>query len=212
MGGRRRKGSTGRLPKALPQQKIVQTLHVGAGESIAHIERAAERFPHKRYAVVDDLYCYGRFKELRKKLEGAGISVYPNKIHEAVKMMRENGIMARHINFDMPYPRAAFYRFSQLFREIAKGGILLPNGKIFIKSESCNFLNEVGEIAARFGLKAKPPKLFLSREMLRKQKRGSAVNITDTMRRVLHKGKTIYLLEITLGLKKAAKSTRQQEQ
>lgn len=177
----------------------IQTLDYGSGAG-EYLKRQKQNNPARNYAVVDQLYASGNALEKRaRELESHGIRVSPS-IEELIHELRAEGTKVRHFNIDMPYGLQfahghdkKVHFFHSILEAIPK--VLLPNGKLWITTESHSNLEELAKMAKVAGLKVRELKSFDKEKFPRMQLR------TETMRNT--KYSVIYRLEITYGLKKA---------
>lgn len=152
-------------------QNVFQTVDVGTGRGY-RLESIAKRFPNRKYVAVERLFRYPehewsgsttsppRIPALKK----AGVVVMPQDLRTFIDYMKRHGQRTRYINFDMPIPGGFThikeylrdrYGFRKLFANVPH--ILLPNGKIFVKTENLDFIGFLQRLAERQGLKTRPP-------------------------------------------------------
>mgnify|MGYP001612625527 CR=1 FL=1 len=150
---------------------VFQTVDVGTGRG-NRLESIAKRFPKRKYVAVEKLFkdpehdllwstaASPRIPALKK----AGVVVRPQELRSFIDYMERHGQRTRYINFDMPIPGGFTqfkeylgdrYGFRKLFANVPK--ILLPNGKIFVKTENLDFVDFLQRLAKRHGLKTRPP-------------------------------------------------------
>ena len=181
------------------------------------MERQAERFPKRKYAAVD--YLLGPasfFSSNRARLQGKGVRV-GETVQEFLQGMIARKERARHLNMDMPYPfdtsaysstsREAFVHALNVLPHV-----LLPNGKLFVTSESLLTIHMIQELAAKKGFSVRRlrviPPLYPpgytpkhARELREKHPDYYHPGMTWTFADA-----PIYRLEITYNLKKAIPS------
>ncbi|MEI7961434.1 MAG: hypothetical protein WCI04_03790 [archaeon] len=97
----------------------------------------------------------------------------------------------RHLNFDMPYELKE-YDFDYLLSKVPK--ILIPNGKIFIASNSRSVIRDAMKLAKKHGISARiKPSV---------QENGLRTHFMQRMTEIgIHK--EIFRVELTYGLRKA---------
>ncbi len=191
--------------------RVLQTVDVGS-DAAHYIRRQAALFPRRQYAVIDKVYkarSFDRFFEgelsnissqsFIRDLEKNGVHVFSSNLVKAIRAMKRAGVRVRHFNFDMPNPHGTSNRYGLhfFFRELPH--VLLPNGKVFIHSESTITLQQIRALAVSFGFrvrnrKPRPREGFRTRFMIELG------------------GSELPFLEITFGLKKAVPSKAQRRQ
>jgi hypothetical protein len=149
---------------------VFQTVDVGAGRS-EYILRQVKRFPDRNYAVVDPVYA--EFTEhdgsptskLLTELKNRNVTVSKQRLERFLQTMKDNGLTARHFNFDMPENNDARstsiieqYSLKNFFSLLP--GVLAPNGRISFTSESGRGLHEVRNLAIAHGLIAGPVRML----------------------------------------------------
>lgn len=191
-------------------KNVIQTVDAGSGFSPWLLGQARKHGAGSRprsYAAVDPRYAENgkmtrRMLAFKKNLETAGVRVEPLRLEEFIEKMKEEGLRTRHVNIELPASGGLGFggvggekltvdslNLQKLFAEVQK--ILLPNGKIYITSESDRFLSAAEKLAGRYGLKTRRLK-GLSPEAQRTEVGILIKSVWPIMR-----------LEITYGLKKA---------
>lgn len=143
--------------------KVFQTVDVGAGYGYWMQDQALGH-PQRKYAAVDPHLkpgtTYGEEPEGTTgpyhELVNAGVTVHPHKLETFIDRMLEEGTKTRHFNFDMPSAVADTsrqYNLAKLFANAHR--LVVPNGKIYFKSESRGTLERIMLEAKRHGLFAK---------------------------------------------------------
>ena len=148
--------------------KVYQTVDVGTGEG-QRLESIARKFPNRNYVAVDPalhekhLEGMGLHRNTVERLTQAGVEVRPQKLRIFIDRMKRQGQKTRYVNIDMPawgtegYGNTRWidrYGFRKLFANARH--ILLPNGKIFIKTENQHFAEWLKKLAEKHGLKTRP--------------------------------------------------------
>jgi len=179
---------------------VFQTIEVGSGRG-EFVESRAEKHPHRRYAAVEPNYAPGSLSEVmnirREKLrQQPNISLYSQRIEHALDEMRKEGIRARHMNIDMPIPIEARTEYLKMWKKIFELAphILLPNGSIFVSSESTETLKTISEMARKAGFRVRALKPIQESAKTRR---------TYFMEYFHDSEYKIHRLQITFGLKKA---------
>jgi len=193
---------------------VFQTVDVGAGTG-EWIKKKARRFPSRTYVAVDPQYSLAKslsflllYPSVRKRvklktqlLSKRGVVVEPKTLVAFLKTMVKRKQKTKNFNIDMPTLPFEDYTFEFLFMNISR--LLLPNGKIYVKSEMQSKLGQLKRLAERYGLKVSAVKPLPEMPV--------ASLRTATMRALVKKGQhPIYSLVITYGLKKARKDTSNQ--
>ncbi len=199
-------------------KNVFQTISVGEGIG-GRLPDQADKFKARKYAAVDPKYgsiseaarfrdnIHARKQEWKlQQMRDQGITLIPEGIKPTVKKLLERGVKARHINIDMPEYGIGKYFFDEQFM-LGLNKLLLPNGKIFLTTETRETGESLGFNAKKAGFsyrELKPIRVG--------QERRAAIR-TDTMRLLQspfnkltpsdEPARTFYRFELTKSLKKA---------
>ncbi len=160
-----------------------QTVEFGAGDAEL-IWRIANKNKSRKYAAIDP--------RLAPIMPTINLDAQRKSMEAVLENLKSNGIKTRHISIRMPNPKEVRdnqFRIEYLLSE-AKN-ILIPNGKIFITSESGEIINKLLTLAPKYGYSVKQPKSL-------------AAPKTRIERRFMGlERRPVYLVEITHRLKTA---------
>lgn len=143
-------------------KNVFQTVDIGTGKG-GRLWSIAKKFQKRKYAAVDPEF-WDRFDG--SGLNEAGVLVSAKTALGFIEEMKQRGLKTRHMNVDMPSPpewveggktrkwEKDLYNFKKIFQEAQY--VLLPNGKIFIKTEDANYVQKIKQYAEEAGLKTRP--------------------------------------------------------
>lgn len=212
--------SLGQLFRGPTPKKILQTIDIGTNEGY-HFHASAKRNPDRQYLSIDPAADMATFKQremdhkpilVRDPLSNVERLELPYE--RVLPFLIKKGIRTRHINIDMP--TAAMYSGSTNQDKIRNmltpllqlaPHLLLVNGKIFITTEYTTYPDEIRRMAHEMGYSVRIKKDFRPKEFRRKsdgsEEISHAYNRSEYVRK--HSLRTIYRIELTYGLKKAAR-------
>ncbi len=178
--------------------KVFQTVDLGAGWA-GNILNYAKRFRRRRYAAVDIGYKKGRVAHERvAKLNAANV-VTGYMIHHFLNRMKREGVRTRHFNFQFMNrwdlkERSPHIRTPAIFKSIldAIPHVLYPNGKMYITTPFKRTVEAMQRTATRRGFKCRVKEVIEPTDI--RTRRGTYITIGN---------RSVYLLDITYGLKKA---------
>ncbi len=146
--------------------KVFQTVDVGSGDG-RRIKSIAKKFPKRKYVALDSDFhqndvwdAHEQTRSTMEKLTTAGVVVREQKLKNFINRMIKRRLKTRYVNVDMPgwlQEKGNWkdrYGFRKLFANAPL--ILLPNGKIFIKTENPEFAEWLKSMAQEAGLKSRP--------------------------------------------------------
>lgn len=155
--------------------KVFQAVDIGTGDG-RRLESIAKRFPNRKYVAVDPSLhekvlgsAFAPPRGTAERLSQAGINVRPEKAMSFIEEMKKRGEKTRFISINMPSHAKNEghwrddYGFRHIFESVPK--ILLPNGKIFITTESPEFAEHLKKMAEDAGLKTRPLREISSSEV-----------------------------------------------
>jgi len=135
-----------------PKKGVFQTVEFGAGDA-EHISNRAWKSPKRKYAAVDprmtyieDLMAYKNLEATKQSMEGY------------IDAMKRSGTKTRHIAIRMPNPkdiRSNDFSIRSLLKEAKH--VLLPNGKIFVTTESGYVVHRLVRTAMEEGFSVREP-------------------------------------------------------
>ncbi len=203
-----------RMFRGAARGRVFQTVDLGAGAG-EYMARQAKKFPKRKYAAVDlcfyldgELNLHG--EDLKKKRVSLG-----GDANHFLNELTKKGIKVRHLNMDFPYPIGQPRNASRtrLFEDVIRSmhRVLLPNGKLFITSESLATINFAKSFASECGYTVRDRELIqpISLDEVAKNKDALTRRFRSFYRSHFHAsfaGAKIYRLEITYNLKKAIPS------
>jgi len=180
----------------------IQTLDIGVGKGRRFVAKAAKR-PEREYVGVDLSIDVEDVNGKNYKVFGS------TRANDYLKQCVDNSIKVRNINFDLPRPVGDVYRIEEFFKLLPK--VLLPNGKVFMNSESPEYLDSVSRIALAKGYSVRRRELPLREYLAKAKGRLGGTVMSEYMEQFFtaHKFyKTLYVLEITYPLKLAYPNDR----
>ncbi|MBS3061780.1 MAG: hypothetical protein J4215_04330 [Candidatus Diapherotrites archaeon] len=191
----------GKKPLSRVREGIFQTVDIGSGFG-EYISRQAERFPHRRYAVVDPRYArtsgFGQI-HLESEFKRLGIHMHPGTGASFFEEMARRGWKTHAINFDMPLgSEAELSRILDLAPHT-----LFPNGKIFVATERLTALDHFIKIAREKGFSVTERKSMPPAQA--RQRTAYSHRHSNNPQRPIRR------LEITFGLKKAFPDKKQRQ-
>lgn len=210
---------TGRPFRGPTPAKIFQTVDLGSGIGDYIIRSARERrgggkeWRKRQYLGVDP--WEKMHSEERHKF---GLVIPPNVhfISIALKQQLENmikrGEKTRHFNWDMPIPITI--GFVQVVHEILPllPRVLLPNGKLFVKTEKHAYISILAKAARAQGFRVNIPKPLIHAHNSETGEIISPRRFTWAMHAFLSPGlDKLYRLEITFTPKTARRFAREQK-
>ncbi len=185
------------------REGIFQTVNVGAGKW-QNMEPTAKKFPKRQYVAVDTAYVPEWAAGSRLPASGSILRKIPNitlrdtNISKVIEEMKQKQQKTRHITVDMPDPdRDPEKLFTVIFDEAPQ--ILLPNGKIFVSTESPHIATiiQLQSRSRRFKMRELPT---ITPEKKQRLTTTMSAYFED---KTIKGQKMVRQFEITFGLKKA---------